>query len=143
MRLTMDPSLPSQTPGEARNEIPRAQDDFWHVSGEGRSGSVRRMETEIRKDSYRRSRILFWLILASLVGLFGLVSFLYHHPEVQMPHLVGRLASVAFCGTLIPRTRRQTIGVHRQCELKRRTPGLIRTRPQSSAMRFDDRAADR
>jgi hypothetical protein len=63
------------------------------------------METEIRKDSYRRSRVLFLLRLASLVGLFGLVSFLYHHPEVQIPHFVGRLASVAFCGTLINRGR--------------------------------------
>jgi hypothetical protein len=61
------------------------------------------METEIRKDSYRRSRVLFLLILASLVGLFGLGSFLYHHPEVEIPRFVGQLASVAFCGALINR----------------------------------------
>lgn len=76
------------------------QDDFRHVSGEGRSGSVRTMETEIRKDNYRRSRVLFLLVLASLVGLFGLGSYLYHHPEVVIPHLVGRLASVTFFGAL-------------------------------------------
>jgi hypothetical protein len=61
------------------------------------------METEIRKDSYRRSLVPFLLRLASLVGLFGLGSFLYLHPEVEIPHFVGRLASVAFCGALINR----------------------------------------
>jgi hypothetical protein len=105
-RTTIRPSPVSQA---GVNHFPLSftcsplQDDFWHVSGEGRSGSVRAMETEIRRDSYRRSRVLFLLRLASLVGLFGLVSFLYHHPEVQIPHFVGRLASVAFCGTLINR----------------------------------------
>ena len=72
------------------------QDDFRHVSGAGRSGSVRTMETEIRKDSHRRSLVLFLLGLASLVGLFGLGFYLYHHPDVEIPHFVARLASVAF-----------------------------------------------
>ena len=40
------------------------------------------METEIRKDSYRRSQIFTTLILASLVGLFGLGYFLIMHPTV-------------------------------------------------------------
>jgi hypothetical protein len=61
------------------------------------------METEIRKHSYRRSRVPFFLGLAGLVGLFGLGSFLYLHPDVEIPHFVGRLASVAFCGALINR----------------------------------------
>ena len=62
------------------------------------------METEIRKDSQRRSRVLFLLGLASLVGLFGLGSYLYHHPDVEIPHFVARVASVAF-SVLINRRR--------------------------------------
>ena len=40
------------------------------------------MKTEIRKDSYRRSQIFTSLILASLLGLFGLGYFLILHPTV-------------------------------------------------------------
>ena len=40
------------------------------------------MKTEIRKDSYRRSQVFTSLILASLVGLFGLGYFLILHPTV-------------------------------------------------------------
>jgi hypothetical protein len=65
------------------------------VSGEARSGSVRTMTTGIRKDSQRRSQVLFLLGLASLVGLFGLGFYLYHHPDVEIPHFVARLAIVA------------------------------------------------
>jgi hypothetical protein len=59
------------------------------------------METEIRKDSYRRSRVFTSLMLASLVGLCVLASFLYHHPQIQIENIVGRLASVAFCVAII------------------------------------------
>jgi hypothetical protein len=82
MRLTIDPTR-------------LLQDDFRHVSGERRSGSVCTMETEIRKDSYRRPLVLFLLRLTSLVGLFELGSFLYRHWEVEIPHFVGLLASGA------------------------------------------------
>jgi hypothetical protein len=59
------------------------------------------METVIRKDSHRSSQVLNWLGLAILVGLFGLGFFLYHHPQIEIPRLVGRLASVAFGAALI------------------------------------------
>jgi hypothetical protein len=62
------------------------------------------MATGIRKDTHRRSRVLFLLGLASLVGLFGLGFYLYHHPDIEIPDFVGRLASVAF-GVLIKRGR--------------------------------------
>jgi hypothetical protein len=58
------------------------------------------MDTVIRKDSYRYSQILRWLGIAILVGLFGLGYFLNHHPEIETPHFVGHLASVALCAAL-------------------------------------------
>jgi hypothetical protein len=63
------------------------------------------METVIRIDTYRSSQVLIWLGFAILVGLFGLGYFLYHHPQIEIPHFVGRLASVAFGAALIGRYR--------------------------------------
>ena len=40
------------------------------------------METEIRKDSHRRSQVFTSLVVASLVGLFGLGYFLIMHPTM-------------------------------------------------------------
>jgi len=59
------------------------------------------METMIPRHSYRRSQAFTLLGPASLVGLCILVSFLYHHPQIQIENIVGRLASVAFCVAII------------------------------------------
>lgn len=84
------------------------------------------METEIRKDSYRRSRVFTSLILASLFGLCILASFLHHHPQIQIENIVGRLASVAFCVAII-RDHSAHLARRRAC----------RTRPmRSSGMRL-------
>jgi hypothetical protein len=57
------------------------------------------METEIRKDSYRRSQVLISLKLASLVGLFGLGYFLAHHPtQYAMPVFLAYMAALV-CGS--------------------------------------------
>jgi hypothetical protein len=63
------------------------------------------MQTVIRTDRHRSSQVLSWLGLAILVGLFGLGYFLYHHPQIEIPHFVGRLASVAFGAALIRGSR--------------------------------------
>jgi hypothetical protein len=59
------------------------------------------METMIKRHSYRRSQALPLLGFASLVGLCALLSFLYHHPQIEVENIVGRLASVAFCVAII------------------------------------------
>jgi hypothetical protein len=51
------------------------------------------METEIRKDSYRRSWVFTSLILASLVGLFGLVYFLILYAATCRGRLNAQCAS--------------------------------------------------
>jgi hypothetical protein len=58
------------------------------------------MEILIRTNSCRCSQLLSWLGIAILVGLVGLGYFLNHHPEIEIPHFVGRLASLALCAVL-------------------------------------------
>jgi hypothetical protein len=83
------------------------------------------METMIQRHSYRRSQALPLLGFASLVGLCALVSFLYHHPQIEVENIVGRLASVAFCVAII-RDHSALLTRRRACRIRpMRSPEML------------------
>jgi hypothetical protein len=127
MRLTMERSLPSQKLGEVRDEVMT----FGTCQVRDARVVFAHMETVIRTDTYRSSQVLIWLGFAILVGLFGLGYFLYHHPQIEIPHFVGRLASVVFGAALIGRYRCCPKLDRRLCATASfETPAALATREQ-------------